>query len=73
AAAITGISVRKGLDPIPNVRALGELDDRLEIAEIAVEIGVRGEPRPLRFARSGPFWLGLVCGLQLGIPRIDAA
>jgi hypothetical protein len=73
AGAITGIYVRKGLDPIPNVRALGELDDRLEIAEIEVEIQVRGEPQPLRFARGGPCWLGLVCGLQLGIPRTDPA
>ena len=71
AGSITGIYVRKGLDPIPNVRALGELDDRLEIAEIEVEVHVRGEPKPLRFAREGPIWLGLVCGLRLGIPRIE--
>jgi hypothetical protein len=71
AGSITGIYVRKGLDPIPNVRALGELDDRLEIAEIEVEVHVQGEPKPMRFARGGPIWLWLVCGLQLGIPRIE--
>jgi hypothetical protein len=73
ADAITGVYLRKGQDPIPNVRALGELDDRLEIAEIEVEIRVQGEPTPLRFVRAGPIWLGLVCGLFLEIPRIDAA
>src|SRR5262245_31002672 len=71
AGSITGIYVRKGCAPIPNVRGLGELDDRLEIAEIEVEVHVRGEPKPLRFARGGPIWLGLVCGLRLGIPRIE--
>jgi len=71
ADSITGIYVRKGLDPIPNVRALGELDDRLEIAEVEVELHVRGEPKPLRFARQGPIWLGLACGLEFSIPRIE--
>ena len=71
AGAITGIYVRKGFDPIPNVRALGELDDRLEIAEVEVELHVRGEPKPLRFARQGPIWLGLVCGLEFRVPRIE--
>ena len=73
ADSITGAYLRKGQDPIPNVRALGELDDRLEIVEIEVEVQVQGETRPLRFARSGPIWLGLVCGLQLEIPRIEPA
>lgn len=73
AAAITEVYLRKGLDPIPNVRALGELDDRLEIAEVEIELHVQGEPKPRRFARGGPIWLGLVCGLQLSVPRVDAA
>ena len=30
AGAISGVYLRKGLDPIPNVRAVGEMDDRLE-------------------------------------------
>jgi hypothetical protein len=71
AEAIEGVYLRKGLDPIPNVRALGELDDRLEIAQVAVEIYAQGQPKPLRFEREGPIWLGLACGLQLEIPQID--
>jgi hypothetical protein len=69
ARGIEGVYLRKGLDPIPNVRALGEMDDRLEVVEVGVEIHARGEPKPLRFERHGPLWLGLVCGLQLEIPR----
>jgi hypothetical protein len=72
AAAIEGVYLRKGLDPIPNVRALGELDDRIEVVEVEVEIFAHGEAKPLRFARSGPIWLGLVCGLHFEIPRTDA-
>jgi hypothetical protein len=71
ARTIEGVYLRKGLDPIPNVRALGELDDRLEIVEVGVEIHARGEAKPLRFQRRGPFWLGLVCGLLVEIPRVD--
>jgi len=73
ASAIEGLYLRKGLDPIPNVRALGELDDRLEIVEVAIEVHAEGRPKPLRFARSGPIWLGLVCGLSLEIPRSETA
>jgi hypothetical protein len=68
---IESLYLRKGFDPIPNVRGLGELDDRLEIAEVAIEVHVEGRPKPLRFERSGPFWLGLVCGLTLEVPRSD--
>ena len=73
ASTIEGLYLRKGLDPIPNVRALGELDDRLEIARVAIEVHAEGRPKPLRFERSGPIWLGLVCGLSLEIPRTDTA
>jgi hypothetical protein len=73
AGTIEGVYLRKGLDPIPNVRALGELDDRIEIVEVAVEVYVHGRAEPLRFERSGPIWLGLVCGLRLEIPRVDAS
>jgi len=72
ARSIEGVYLRKGLDPIPNVRALGEMDDRLEVVEVGVEIHARGEPKPLRFERRGPLWLGLVCGLQVEIPRAAA-
>ena len=70
---ISAVYLRKGLEPIPNVRGLGEMDDRLELESVTVEINVANEPKPRRFARSGPFWLGLVCGLFLEIPSIDEA
>jgi hypothetical protein len=69
ARSIEGVYLRKGLDPIPNVRALGEMDDRLELVEVSVEIHAKDEPKPLRFERRGPLWLGLVCGLQVEVPR----
>ena len=73
ADGISGVYLRKGLEPIPNVRGLGEMDDRLEVEAIEVEISVEGESTPRRFARRGPIWLGLVCGLFLEIPSIDEA
>ena len=71
AASIESVYIRKGLSPIPNVRALGELDDRIEILEVGVEIHALGQGKPLRFERSGPIWLGLVCGLQVEVARVD--
>jgi hypothetical protein len=71
ADAVTGVYLRKGLEPIPNVRAFGEMDDRLEVVEAEVEIHSQGPPKPLRFTRRGPVWLGLVSGLCLEIPRSD--
>ncbi len=73
ARAIEGVYLRKGLAPIPNVRGLGEFDDRLEIVEVEIEIYAQGEAKPLRFLRSGPIWLGLACGLCFEVPRIDAS
>jgi hypothetical protein len=73
ASSIESLYLRKGLDPIPNVRALGELDDRLEIVEVSIEVHAEGQPKPLRFERAGPIWLGLVCGLLLEVPRADPA
>ena len=73
ADGISGVYLRKGLEPIPNVRGLGEMDDRLEVEAVEVEISVVDEPKPRRFARSGPIWLGLVCGLLLEIPSVDEA
>lgn len=69
ADAITGVYLRKGLDPIPNVRAVGELDDRLELAD--VEVTIHAEGAPLRFQRTGPLWLGLVTGMQIDLARLD--
>lgn len=71
AAAIDACYLRKGLDPIPNVRGVGELDDRLEVSEIEVEIHGEGIPKAARYARRGPLWLGLRSGLQFEIPRVD--
>jgi hypothetical protein len=71
ARRIQGVYLRKGQDPIPNVRALGELDDRLEIAGVSVEIHAQGRTKPIRFERRGPIWLGLVSGLAIEIARVD--
>ena len=72
ASEIEGVYLRKGFDPIPNVRGLGEMDDRLEVAEIEILVHAEGQPKPLRFERAGPLWMGLVCGLCFEIPRADA-
>jgi hypothetical protein len=71
AAGISSIFLRKGFDPIPNVRAVGEMDDRLEIVEADVEIQVEGRPKPIRHQRRGPVWLGLVCGLCFELPPAE--
>lgn len=63
AGALHTVYLRKGLEPIPNVRGYGEMDDRLEIAEAEVELQAASAPKALRFVRRGPLWLGLVCGL----------
>ena len=70
---ITGAYLRKGLDPIPNVRAVGELDDRLELISVEVEIQGDGAAPPLFFFREGPVWLGLVTGMQIELARRDPA
>jgi hypothetical protein len=72
AADIAGVYLRKGTDPIPNVRAVGELDDRLEVVEVAVSIHAEGVP-PLRFARRGPIWLGLAAGFRFELARLPGA
>jgi hypothetical protein len=72
-AAIEGVYLRKGTDPIPNVRAVGELDDRLEVVEIAVEIHGEGQPAPVRYERRGPIWLGLAAGLRFDLARLPGA
>lgn len=72
AAAITSLYVRKGAEPIPNVRGIGELDDRLEIVRVEITIHADGIAAPLRFAREGPIWLGLACGETFEVPRDNA-
>jgi hypothetical protein len=71
AEAIARVYLRKGVEPIPNVRGLGEMDDRLEVERVEVVVVVAGNAPALHFARSGPLWLGLLCGAQIEIPRSD--
>jgi hypothetical protein len=71
ANALTGVALRKGLEPIPNVRGLGEMDDRLQLASAEVELQVEGEPRPRRWRLAGPLWLGLICGLSASLARVE--
>ena len=68
---ITGVFIRKGFDPIPNVRAVAEMDDRLEILEAEVEFFVAGQSEPIRYVRMGPLWLGLICGLRFELSPVD--
>ena len=68
-AGVERVSIRKGLNPIPNVRGVGEMDDRLEIRDVEVLIQAAGSTAPVRFSRRGPHWLGLVCGLSLELTR----
>lgn len=71
AEGISSAFLRKGLEPIPNVRGLGEMDDRLELVEADVEIHAAGLPKPLHFSRQGPVWLGLVCGLTVDLAPLE--
>ncbi len=72
-ASITGVYLRKGFEPIPNVRGLGEMDDRVQIQAADVELYAQGAPKPRRFARSRPVWLGLVCGTRANLTPADEA
>jgi hypothetical protein len=70
-ARIESAYLRKGFEPIPNVRGVGEMDDRLEVIEAELSISAGGLAKPLRFLRRGPIWLGLVSGLSLELPRVS--
>ena len=69
AAGIEGVVLLKAMEPIPNVRGVGELDDRLEIMEVEVQIHAAGGAEPVRYRREGPIWLGLISGLSLELER----
>jgi hypothetical protein len=71
ADAIEGVYLRKGTDPIPNVRGVAELDDRLEVLTASVEIHANGARAPIRFERRGPIWLGLAAGLRFDLARLS--
>jgi hypothetical protein len=73
AASVIGVYLRKGFDPIPNVRGVGEMDDRIEIIEAEIEIESEGAVKAARFSRPGPIWLGLVCGVRFELPRCEDA
>ena len=66
-ADITGVSLAKGMDPIPNVRGIAELDDRVEIQTARVEIHATAGGPPICYERNGPFWLSLSCGLSVAL------
>jgi len=70
---IQGVALWKGVEPLPNVRGLGEMDDRLQVESIEVELHVQGRSEPVRHARTGPIWLGLLCGHGFEVPRVDEA
>lgn len=72
ADSIHGAYLRKGLDPIPNVRAVGELDDRLELTDALVTLHC-ADGTSVHFGRGGPVWLGLVTGMQIELARLDLA
>lgn len=71
--AIDGVYLRKGTDPIPNVRGVAELDDRLEVLSVEVDLHGQGLAVPVRFARRGPIWLGLAAGLRFDLARLPGA
>jgi len=69
ADAITGVYLCKRQEPIPNVRGFGEMDDRLQLDAIDVELVATSGSR--HFHRSGPLWLGLTCGLSCELAPAD--
>lgn len=71
ASLVTGVCLRKGMEPIPNVRGFGEMDDRLQILAASVALHVAGEVEPRVFERDGPVWLGLLCGQRLPLGPAD--
>jgi len=72
-AGVTGVVLRKGQEPIPNVRGHGEMDDRLQVLAIEVSLVPDAGAATRRYLREGPFWLGLVCGERIALlPAGDA-
>ena len=69
-SAIEAIQLVKGQEPLPNVRGIGEMDDRIKVEEIDVSVYAKGA-QPVRFYREGPHWLGLVCGRTLELARLE--
>jgi len=65
--------VRKGTEPIPNVRGFGEMDDRVQLMDVRVELHLEGDAEPRVYQRQGPFWLGIVCGQRVYLPLHTAS
>ena len=63
----------KGMEPIPNVRGLGEMDDRVQIERVTLELERAGDDHSICYERRGPFWLGLVCGLEIDLDPVDTS
>ena len=70
---IQRVVIYKGMEPIPNVRGLGEMDDRVQIERVTLELECAGDESPVRYERRGPFWLGLVCGLAVDLEPVEAS
>lgn len=70
-ADVQAVCIVKGLEPLPNVRGLGEMDDRLLIDRVEVEIYSEQAPKATHFQRQGPIWLGLICGLRAELTRVE--
>lgn len=68
--AISEVCIRKGLEPIPNVRGVAELDDRLQIMFAEVEL-MSADGTSRSFQREGPIWLGLMSGLWMQLVPAD--
>jgi len=66
---VTGVYLRKRQEPIPNVRGVAELDDRLQVERVEVQIESHGGIRT--FHRQGPIWLGLACGQSFDLMAAD--
>ncbi len=70
---VVGVYFRKATDPIPNVRGIAELDDRLQIDELEIALHPAGSGPPLRFVRKEAFWLGLSCGMIVDVPPAEGS
>ena len=47
--------------------------DKVAEGAIIVTLEVEGESAPRVYHRSGPVWLGLICGLFFELPPVDGA
>ena len=70
-SGIERVEIFKSMAPIPNVRGVAELDDRVQLDRAEVELHSPDFSSPRRFERQGPFWLGLVCGFCIELATVD--